>query len=211
MRSVCQVYGYRYFLIYELPARTVLDLGGNTIITNLPSDLITEFDSHKLLQASPLVHGLRETTTPLDFTVGIGGCSWSNPQAGELLNRHAIAGGTLFPVHDREGQRAVVGLLGDRPPLLQNQLLELLFLAVHVYDKLAAIGAIDVRPPDTVSERELDCLNWTAVGKTSAEIADILDLSEHTVNHYLNRATRKLDAVNRTQAVAKAIKLGLIK
>ena len=51
----------------------------------------------------------------------------------------------------------------------------------------------------------------TAAGKTSVEIAEILTLSEHTINHYLNRATKKLDAVNRTQAVAKALRLGLIK
>jgi len=31
------------------------------------------------------------------------------------------------------------------------------------------------------------------------------------VNHYLNRATRKLDTANRTQAVAKALRIGLIK
>jgi DNA-binding CsgD family transcriptional regulator len=30
------------------------------------------------------------------------------------------------------------------------------------------------------------------------------------VNHYLNRATRKLDAVNRVQAVVKAIRAGLL-
>ena len=42
-------------------------------------------------------------------------------------------------------------------------------------------------------------------------IAEILTLSEHTVNHYLNRATKKLDTVNRTQAVAKALRIGLIK
>jgi len=53
-------------------------------------------------------------------------------------------------------------------------------------------------------------LTWTAAGKTSAEIAEILGLSEHTVNHYLNKATKKLDTVNRTQAVAKALRVGLI-
>ncbi|MNY40575.1 HTH-type quorum sensing-dependent transcriptional regulator VjbR [compost metagenome] len=62
-----------------------------------------------------------------------------------------------------------------------------------------------------MSEREIDCLNWTAAGKTSAEIAEIMMLSEHTINHYLNRATKKLDTVNRTQAVAKALRVGLIK
>jgi DNA-binding CsgD family transcriptional regulator len=62
-----------------------------------------------------------------------------------------------------------------------------------------------------LTDREIDCLNWTAAGKTSVEIAEILTLSEHTVNHYLNRATRKLDTANRTQAVAKALRIGLIK
>jgi DNA-binding CsgD family transcriptional regulator len=41
-------------------------------------------------------------------------------------------------------------------------------------------------------------------------MAKILDLSEYTVNHYLSRATRKLDSVNRVQTVAKAIRAGLI-
>ena len=54
-------------------------------------------------------------------------------------------------------------------------------------------------------------LHWrTAAGKTSVEIAKILNLSEHTVNHYLNNATRKSGTVNRTQTVASALRNGWI-
>jgi DNA-binding CsgD family transcriptional regulator len=88
---------------------------------------------------------------------------------------------------------------------------ELCYIAIHVFDRLAEIRNLDTRITDTLTDREIDCLNWTAAGKTSAEIAEILTLSEHTVNHYLNRATKKLDTVNRTQAVAKALRIGLIK
>ncbi len=42
------------------------------------------------------------------------------------------------------------------------------------------------------------------------DIARILGLSVHTANQYLTSAGAKLDAVNRMQAVAKAIRLGLI-
>jgi DNA-binding CsgD family transcriptional regulator len=62
----------------------------------------------------------------------------------------------------------------------------------------------------TLSRREVECLSWASAGKTSVEMSEILGLSEYTVNHYLNRATRKLDAVNRVQAVAKAIRAGLL-
>ena len=61
-----------------------------------------------------------------------------------------------------------------------------------------------------LSSRETDCLQWAAAGKTSLETGIILGLSPHTVNQYLTSATVKLQAVNRTHAVTKAVRLGLI-
>lgn len=60
----------------------------------------------------------------------------------------------------------------------------------------------------TKGERRV--LIWCAKGKTSFEISKIIDLSQHTVNHYLNSAVKKLEASNRTHAVAKAIVEGII-
>ncbi len=61
-----------------------------------------------------------------------------------------------------------------------------------------------------LSEGERNVLLWCANGKTSFEISRILSLSEHTVNHYIAAAVRKLDATNRPHAIAKAIKAKLI-
>lgn len=61
-----------------------------------------------------------------------------------------------------------------------------------------------------LTPRELDCLRWCSLGKTNWEISRILGLSERTVEHYLSRANRKLGTANRTQAVARALKLNLI-
>lgn len=46
--------------------------------------------------------------------------------------------------------------------------------------------------------------------KTTQDIADILKLSAHTVESHVTSACRKLNAVNRTQAVAQAIRARLI-
>lgn len=52
--------------------------------------------------------------------------------------------------------------------------------------------------------REVECLTWSARGKTSPEIATILGLSKRTVNFHVENACRKLNVSTRTEAVVKA-------
>ena len=63
---------------------------------------------------------------------------------------------------------------------------------------------------DKLNEREIECLQLVGNGMKSEAIAEQLTLSVHTVNAYLGSATTKLNAVNRIQAIAKAIRLGII-
>jgi len=73
--------------------------------------------------------------------------------------------------------------------------------------------ALDERrsvPAESLSEREVACLQLAGDGRISEEIAEKLGLSVHTVNAYLGSATIKLNSVNRIQAIAKAIRLGYI-
>ncbi len=55
-----------------------------------------------------------------------------------------------------------------------------------------------------LNDRELECLTWSARGKTSPEIATILGLSKRTVNFHVENACRKLNVATRTEAVVKA-------
>jgi LuxR family quorum sensing-dependent transcriptional regulator len=61
-----------------------------------------------------------------------------------------------------------------------------------------------------VTPREVECLKWAAEGKTEWEISEILSISEHTADKHLSNARRKLGAANCAQAVANAIRWGLI-
>lgn len=54
-----------------------------------------------------------------------------------------------------------------------------------------------------LSERETEIMDWLRKGKTNHEIGSILDISAFTVKNHLQRIFKKLDAFNRTQAVAK--------
>jgi DNA-binding NarL/FixJ family response regulator len=61
-----------------------------------------------------------------------------------------------------------------------------------------------------LKERELECLTWSARGKSSSEIAGILGLSARTVDFHIENACRKLHVNTRIEAVAKAISERLI-
>jgi hypothetical protein len=56
--------------------------------------------------------------------------------------------------------------------------------------------------PNPLSPRELEILQWIAMGKTNDEIGSILDLSIYTVKNNVQRVFRKLNVSNRAQAVA---------
>jgi DNA-binding CsgD family transcriptional regulator len=61
-----------------------------------------------------------------------------------------------------------------------------------------------------LSAREKECLIWTARGKTSDDIAEIINRSTPTVNYHLQKAMRKLNAVNKFQATIKAYERHLL-
>ncbi len=211
MKRVTERYACRTFLVLNLPAATSVDLSSNTIITNWPVEMLATFDREGLIQASPVLRRLRNSTLPFTFDLEEMSAERGSPVSKNVFDAFGVVRGAYFPVHDPSGARGAVSLAGDAPLFTRQQMMELMYISVHVFQRLAEIRNLDSRQTEILSDREIDCLNWTAAGKTSAEIAGILDLSEHTVNHYLNRAARKLDTVNRTQAVAKALRLGLIK
>lgn len=63
----------------------------------------------------------------------------------------------------------------------------------------------------TLSPRETEVLRAVAAGKSNPEIARALFISETTVKSHVLRAFEKLGVRNRTQAVLRALDLGLIR
>ena len=61
-----------------------------------------------------------------------------------------------------------------------------------------------------ITLREREILKWVQLGKTSWEIAQILNITEKTVKNHAQNVLVKLRAKNRTQAVAKAISLNIL-
>jgi LuxR family quorum sensing-dependent transcriptional regulator len=61
-----------------------------------------------------------------------------------------------------------------------------------------------------LSAREREALQWASEGKNDWEIGEVMNISEHGADKHMRSIRAKLGAFNRTQAVAEAIRRGLI-
>jgi DNA-binding CsgD family transcriptional regulator len=84
------------------------------------------------------------------------------------------------------------------------------YLAPHLHVALTRVHLGQQRDQPRLTPRELEVLRWAKYGKTNWEISRLLVVSPRAVKFHLENAMRKLDVVNRTQAIAVALSLGLI-
>jgi len=80
------------------------------------------------------------------------------------------------------------------------------YLAQSVAAKLA-----DHLDSDRLSEREVEILQWIATGLSNKGIARKAGITEGTVKFHVNNILSKLQCASRTEAVALALKRGLIR
>lgn len=66
------------------------------------------------------------------------------------------------------------------------------------------------KPRKPLTARELACLHWTSIGKTSWETGVILGITERTVNFHIQNACRKLGVHGRQAAITIALNAGLV-
>lgn len=127
-----------------------------------------------------------------------------------LLHQSSGPGGVGFPVRLGIMGNGFVTFFGPHMDLSGDRIVE---CHREAYRLLRGILRLDVNtttPQQNLNDRELQCLQLAADGYKSEAIAAQLQLSVHTVNAYMGFAADKLNAVNRIQAIAKAIRLGLI-
>ncbi len=78
-------------------------------------------------------------------------------------------------------------------------------LTAIISARLARVARTAVWPRQVdLTDREVETLTWAARGKTTAEIAQILDLTKRTVDFHIDNARIKLNSTSRMHAAVKA-------
>lgn len=132
-------------------------------------------------------------------------------------SEYGLNSGISIPVHSAQGEFAMFSMASSLNHARANsQIVDALpfshSFAAYLHETVRKTFDNQVLPLSKVqlTERERECLLWTAEGKTSWEISKILGVSERTVVFHLQNVADKLKVVNRQQAVARAVSLGLI-
>jgi len=185
---------------------------------------IDDWEGNRLHLISPMGAACRVSTKPFSWLAE--NVDEMSPMAGDHRQKHwhltserGILGGIIVPIHMPLGRVGSIGWVArtdgapvDLPDTLETHRHELRTAALLFMDIL-----YETRPDHTLAgtnanltEREVECLSWIALGKTDAEIAIIIDRSVPTIRFHLDNAMKKLNASNRTQAAALASQLGIL-
>lgn len=127
------------------------------------------------------------------------------------LSERDMSTGVTVPVHMPRGDYATVtGVRFGGDKAFERDALRYIAdfnLLAHVFHETAySLFDSDALRVGTLrlTERERECLRYSADGYSAKEISRIIDRSVPTVVMHLNAAAKKLGAKNRTQAVVRA-------
>lgn len=213
LRKLTRHFDFTGFMLFSIPASTDDSLLPRIELSDMPAGMVEGYDELGLLKNSQIFQTLRRSTVPITLDTLASHDTRPSGEAEAAIRFFAgynMTTAAFFPVHGPGGTRAVFAFLGSRNQLTHAETGELGVLTAHAFSTYTNLKNASREAEAGLTPRELEAIHWVANGKTSSEIASILSLSEHTVNTYINNAIRKLDCVNRTQLVAKALRLRLI-
>jgi len=186
-------------------------------ISNFPKTYLQAYEDDKLVKVDPINRYCATHIVPVLWQDLESAIQLSNEERA-FLKRSKLAGlatGLSVPASAPSSQTACLSLASERDDFPEQQLQQILFSS-HTFMQylFEAYLRIDVEENPRVAQltdRELECVFWACEGKTAWEIAQIVGISERTINFHLTSVIKKLGAANRQHAVAKAVLYGLVK
>lgn len=137
-----------------------------------------------------------------------------NPKSKEVMERATdfrMNQGFCVPIHSGYGFQAAVTVAGERIEIDKQVKRALHLMSLYVHNKAAELCASkEIQLHRLLTQREREVLQWTAAGKTSWEISQILGVAESTVTAHIKAAGTKFDTNNRIATVVAALRRGEI-
>jgi DNA-binding CsgD family transcriptional regulator len=201
------------YVLFRLPNR---GLKYPNVITHYPVEWIQHYMRLQYFKCDPVLEHAMKTMRPF---------MWSELFFNNLTeDQHrmfedsrffsGIESGITVPLYGPQSEFGIVTTaLKKTHKINENTLLKLSAFAMAYHEKakqLILFSDNHKNHKTSLSKRELECLLWTANGKTYWEISQILSLSEETIRFYMKNSFRKLNVNTKTQAIMKCVIEGLI-
>ncbi len=212
LENAARALGFRYF---SVGYQQTLPMNSPRLfwLSNYPEHWTQRYLESNFLFVDPRIQRARQSQHPFPWNEALFA---KVPELWRLLKQQGLHQGLTLSVLDYPGGISMLSLSGpdeqlnptDEEPRLQD--MQVLARCIHplmsnlIREKSAAAF-------DSLTEREIEVLKWSADGKSAQDIADILGISRNTINFHIKNIVQKLHAPNKTVAVVRAVLLGLLK
>jgi DNA-binding CsgD family transcriptional regulator len=186
------------------------------LVFTYPQEWIDRYFQKKYYNIDPVVIQGERSMLPVDWSTLDRSSAPVQALFGEADDVGLGRQGLTFPIRGALGDSAIFTVTSnastkewEHTRLCYLRDMQILGNYIHAI----ALKLSGVKMPDylaRLSRREKECLQLAAVGMTISTTADKLCLSDRVVRGYLDSARHKLEAVTKSQAVAKAIALGIV-
>jgi DNA-binding CsgD family transcriptional regulator len=194
-----------------------VNLGGSPYAAlTYSNEWVDHYQDSALYRVDPVVQTAWRRFHPLDWRR----LDWSAPSARRFLRDAIDAGvgnqGYSLPIRGPNGQFALFTINQTSDESSWERFTtdfgrDLLLISHYMHQKVLEVENVGEKAPGRdLSPRELDALSYLACGLGRGQVAEKLNISEHTLRVYVDSARFKLGALNTTHAVAIALSNGVI-
>lgn len=183
------------------------------MMNNYSTEWQTRYAEQNYLSIDPTVaHGSR-SILPLVWSDDV---FQACPTFWDDARGHGLQVGWAQSSYDAKGVGGLLTLARSHDPISQAEMrsssMKMSWLVQVAHEGMARLHAerVQAPAPGALTSREIEVLRWTADGKTSSEVGQIMNIAERTVNFHVNNSLEKLGAVNKTACVIKAAMLRLL-
>ena len=183
------------------------------MFNNYPSSWQARYREQDYFGVDPTVHHAMRSLLPIVWSDEVFG---SAHELWEEARSFGLRVGWAQSSLDANGVGGMLTLARSGEPLSDEELrdknLRMAWLAQAAHLGMSRCLTAKLLPDAEIrlTKRELTVLRWTGDGKTSGEIAEILRISERTVNFHVRNAVAKLGTTNKLAATVKAAMLGML-
>jgi DNA-binding CsgD family transcriptional regulator len=213
LKSIARRYGLDHLVYFtiNLPVATE----GPYYAATYSPQWVSHYFARDYASIDPALHKTLGGILPVDWSTIDRKAAHIRRFFGEAIEFGVGNQGLSFPIRGLHRETAVFSLATSLPDTewqiyARHYMRDFQIIGHFIHNRMFEALGIDTSPGAPLLHRELECLRWCAAGKTKWETGEILGISERTVKFHLDQARHKLNCMNVTHAVAKALAIGLI-
>ncbi|UDF05681.1 LuxR family transcriptional regulator [Asticcacaulis sp. AND118] len=185
---------------------------GILLSTDMPLDMLATYSREGFIQTDPLIAALTSEAPDAAWDE-LPDTVTGTPAArrlSQLMETYLLPPRLVFSFWNEQGELYGAATFARARPFSAAERQLLKWVASRLHAAMQAPVLTRFNAQIGLTDKELACLELASRGHSSSEIASRLALSAETVDTYFKSLSRKMQVRNRTQAVADALRIGLI-